>query len=138
MQIQTVQSIRKGVLGVACLVVIALYALTSTDLRHRQLHDVVEWIGIALLFLCILGRTWTSMYIGGRKIEELVQAGPYSICRNPLYLFSVLGAAGVGAQSGSIILAFFCALSAYIVFSFVISQEERVLEVRHRSQFIAY
>ena len=39
---------------------------------------MIEWAGIVLIVACILGRTWASLYIGGRKIDALVMDGPYS------------------------------------------------------------
>ena len=64
---------------------------------------MIEWFGIFAIILCIFGRTWTSLYIGGRKNRALLTKGPYSVVRNPLYVFSILGAAGAGAQLGSVI-----------------------------------
>ena len=49
--------------------------------------DVLAWVtfvaGAALRF-------WATLYIGGRKETVLVTDGPYSVCRNPLYLGSFL------------------------------------------------
>src|SRR5690348_8154731 len=40
-------------------------------------------------------RFWATLYVGGRKEEQLIMEGPYSICRHPLYLGSLLlGASG--------------------------------------------
>ena len=63
-------------------------------------HESIEWAGIAMITVCILGRTWCILYIGKRKNFELIQDGPYSIARHPLYVFSIIGASGVGAQAG--------------------------------------
>ena len=30
-------------------------------------------------------RLWATLYIGGRKAKGVVEQGPYSVCRNPLY-----------------------------------------------------
>lgn len=137
MKIHTVQSIRKIALGVAIAFGSALFAVTSST--HRPIvHELIEWIGVLLILLCILGRTWASLYIGGRKIEELVRIGPFSICRNPLYLFSIIGAAGIGAQSGSYTLAITCAIIAYIIFYAVVLQEERVLHKRYGTEYGEY
>ena len=53
--------------------------------------------------------------------------GPYSICRNPLYLFSIIGAAGMGTQSGSLVLGLISGIIAWLVFFFVVTQEEQLL-----------
>ena len=42
-----------------------------------------------MILICILGRTWATLYIGGQKQRELVTKGPYSVVRNPLYLFTL-------------------------------------------------
>jgi steroid 5-alpha reductase family enzyme len=99
---------------------------------------LIEWVGFFLIVVCILGRTWSSLYIGGRKIEELVQTGPYSVMRNPLYFFSILGATGVGAQSGSVLIALICGLIALVVFRVVVGQEEKVLIDRYGDTYRAF
>ena len=49
--------------------------------------DVLGWIA----FVCGAGlRVWATLFIGGRKGETVVTDGPYSLCRHPLYLGSIL------------------------------------------------
>jgi protein-S-isoprenylcysteine O-methyltransferase Ste14 len=132
MKIHTVQTIRKIVLAIG--IALGLFVFAATDSKHvtgSAMHELIEWIGFVLITMCILGRTWSSLYIGGRKIEELVTVGPYSVMRNPLYFFSILGGAGVGAQSGSVVVALICGVLAYIVFYVVVLQEEKVLLERY-------
>ena len=50
-------------------------------------HEAIERIGIILIMVGIIGRTWCAMYIGGNKLNRLVTEGPYSLTRNPLYVF---------------------------------------------------
>ncbi len=139
MKIHTVQTIRKIVLFVLIAIGVFFFAVTTSMHPSGQtVHEMIEWTGIVLIVVCILGRTWASLYIGGRKIEEFVQTGPYSVMRNPLYFFSFLGAAGVGAQIGSVVMALACAALAYVVFSIVVRQEERVLGARYGEAYQAY
>ena len=91
-------------------------------------HESIEATGILLIGMCIVGRTWSSFYIAGRKDVNLVMVGPYSVCRNPLYLFSIMGAAGVGAQFGSIVITVLVGLLAWLVFDLVVREEEKSLE----------
>jgi protein-S-isoprenylcysteine O-methyltransferase Ste14 len=91
------------------------------------LHEGIEWVGIALIVICILGRTWSTLFIGGRKNKSLTIEGPYSITRNPLYLFSIIGAVGVGAQFGSITVALVSGLFAWLVFLWTVWREEAAL-----------
>ena len=139
MKIDKVQTIRKAVLLAGIIVGAVLVAFTSSTYPPGgQTHEFIEWVGIVLIVTCILGRTWASLYIGGRKISNLVQSGPYSMCRNPLYFFTILGAAGVGAQVGSITLALLCAAIALFVFTVVTLQEERLLNDRYGAAFAEY
>jgi protein-S-isoprenylcysteine O-methyltransferase Ste14 len=139
MKIHTVQTIRKIVLYAAVAVGIFVFAITtSVHASDGTMHEIIEWIGIVLIVVCILGRTWASLYIGGRKIEELVQTGPYSVMRNPLYFFSFLGAAGVGMQVGSVSLGLICASLAWLVFYLVVLQEEQVLAARYGAAYSDY
>ena len=139
MKIHTVQTIRKIVLYALVALGVFIFAVTtSVHPSGGTVHEMIEWAGIVLIVICILGRTWASLYIGGRKIEEFVQIGPYSVTRNPLYFFSFLGAAGVGAQTGSVVLALICALLAYVVFYVVVQREEEVLSARYGESYRDY
>ena len=139
MTIAEVQFVRKLVLAAAVAVGVALFAVTaSVSPPGATGHEFIEWAGIAAIIVCILGRTWASLYIGGRKIEQFVTEGPYSVARNPLYLFSILGAAGVGAQLGSIVSALLFGAIAWAVFSVVVRQEERLLAARYGSLYARY
>ncbi|MET0278784.1 MAG: isoprenylcysteine carboxylmethyltransferase family protein [Pseudorhodoplanes sp.] len=139
MKIHTVQAIRKIVLYVAVAVGIFVVAVTSSIAPSGSTtHELVEWIGIVMIVFCIMGRTWSSLYIGGRKIEEFVQTGPYSVMRNPLYFFSCVGAVGVGMQVGSALLGLFTGLLAYAVFYVVTLREEQLLGGRYGAAYAAY
>jgi protein-S-isoprenylcysteine O-methyltransferase Ste14 len=139
MNIATVQTIRKIVLFLAIALGVLIFAVTNSRYPSGgTIHEMIEWIGIVLIVACILGRTWASLYIGGRKIDELVTIGPYSTMRNPLYFFTFLGAAGIGAQIGSIVVALACGLIAYAVFHIVVLQEEKLLLERYGDSYKAY
>jgi protein-S-isoprenylcysteine O-methyltransferase Ste14 len=73
--------------------------------------DTVEKIGVGLVLFCVVGRMWSILYIGSKKNQTLVATGPYSITRNPLYLFSAIGAMGIGLFVGSLLLALFLGLA---------------------------
>ncbi|MDI6025262.1 isoprenylcysteine carboxylmethyltransferase family protein [Corticibacterium sp. UT-5YL-CI-8] len=133
------QRLRRLVLAVLIVVLFGLLLLgQSTSPPETPVHEAVEMIGILLIFLGIVGRLWCTLYIGGRKAGEVVTGGPYSMCRNPLYLFSSMAAAGVGAQMGSIIamLGFgaFCAVAFHIV----IKREEKFLAGEFGEAYRAY
>lgn len=90
-------------------------------------HERLEFVGFIAMAVCIVGRAWCSLYIGGRKKTEIVDRGPYSISRNPLYVFSFIGAFGTGAQSGSLTIALLFVLAAVAVFRLTVQREEAFL-----------
>ena len=132
-----VQRMRKAVLLVGIAICVA-FLFFGTSRWRGGTHETIEWTGIALIVVAILGRTWCSLYIGGRKAATLVNTGPYSITRNPLYVFSVLGAAGAGAQLGSVVMAIVGALMASLVFLLVVRKEEHVLKAALGAPYIDY
>lgn len=122
--IQRVQRIRKAVLLVAILGVIGLSMATTPALSGGGAHGIILGAGVIALVVAIVGRAWCSLYIGGRKKSEIVDRGPYSVSRNPLYVFSFLGAFGMGAQTGSLTLAGLFTAIAVAVFLATVHREE--------------
>ena len=61
---------------------------------HPVWAAVATVVGLAGTGAACAGRLWCSVYIAGKKNRELVKVGPYSVCRNPLYFFSLVGAIG--------------------------------------------
>lgn len=137
--IQNVQKARKGVLLVMLLLGVALvFSTQSLEPVHGWAHDGIEAFGLGLILIAIVGRAWSSLYIGGRKREVIVDRGPYSISRNPLYVFSFFGAFGIGAQSGSLTIALLFLAAAILVFRLVVAREEAWLLGAFGEDYAAY
>ena len=64
------------------------------------MHELVEWIGIVLIVICILGRTWTSLYISGRKIGA-GRIGRYSVSAIRSYVFDLGRGSAVRSSAAS-------------------------------------
>jgi len=137
--LQAVQRVRKaGVLAALVgLTALTLVSQSQTGL-DSPMHEGVEALGLAAIVFAIVGRAWCSLYIGGRKKAEIVVRGPYSITRNPLYVFSFFGAFGVGAQSGSLTIAVLFMLASYAVFYLTVRREEAWLGATFGAAYEAY
>jgi protein-S-isoprenylcysteine O-methyltransferase Ste14 len=92
-----------------------------------SLYEFMELLGFILLIVAALGRVWCSIYISGRKNQELCTAGPYSLCRNPLYLFSFVGVIGFFVALQSLLL---CAVAMGLFLLYyrgvILSEEQRL------------
>jgi protein-S-isoprenylcysteine O-methyltransferase Ste14 len=101
-------------------------------------HETIETAGAVLIAVGILGRLWCTLYIGGRKAREIVDVGPYSMSRNPLYVFSAVAASGMGAQTGSLLMALAFGAACWLAFTVVIRREERHLTALFGAPYLAY
>jgi protein-S-isoprenylcysteine O-methyltransferase Ste14 len=121
--------------GIALLAALLLFVSTAwTD----EPDELIEAFGVSLIGAAILGRLWCTLYIGGRKSDMVVTAGPYSIMRNPLYFFSTIGALGVGAQSGSLSVAVVFGMICAVAFQMVARREERFLAGQFGTEYQDY
>jgi protein-S-isoprenylcysteine O-methyltransferase Ste14 len=115
----------------------SLFVFSASSLSEN-LQKTTEMLGICLIVVCIIGRVWCSYFISGHKTYELIKGGPYSIIRHPLYAFSIIGAAGVGGQSGTVSLAVISAVYIAIVLRSRILDEEREMLRIHGNSYRDY
>lgn len=125
-----VQRLRRVLLVGAALVIVAMSLFTESAWRDVTLmHDLIQAVGLVLILCGALGRIWSSLYLNGRKNTELMTHGPYSLTRNPLYVFSIMGVTGMGLLSGSLLTGLISGGLIYLVFNWVIAQEEDTLQM---------
>ena len=138
--LQQLQRKRKQVVraGIALWVLLLLVTESRWRVPAPHLYALIEKVGLALILVCIVGRTWCTLYIGGHKKRELVTEGPYSVVRNPLYFFTSIGAVGIGAQSGSVVIALLAAAASLGTFYAVVRREETFLAEAFPADFAAY
>lgn len=100
--------------------------------------EALEALGLMLVFFAILGRLWSILYIGAHKNRKVVDFGPYSMTRNPLYLSSLVGVLGVGLMVGSVILALSMTAVFYAVFRYTAGREATYLSNRFGAAYDDY
>ena len=115
-------------------------AVLATESAHEGnlLSTALFLLGLALVGLATVGRLWCSLYISGYKQAQLVTAGPYSVCRNPLYFFSLLGFAGIGFATETLSFAVLMVAATLIAYPAVIRAEEQTLREKFGAAFDEY
>nr|WP_320191448.1 isoprenylcysteine carboxylmethyltransferase family protein [uncultured Desulfobacter sp.] len=122
--------------------VFVLFFIVTTqsywETDNEMFGFILLFTGIVLVGIASLGRMWCSLYIAGYKDQQLITKGPYSICRNPLYFFSMLGALGIGFCTETLIFPTLFVLLFACYYPFVIKSEEKRLQSRFGSMFEIY
>lgn len=95
-------------------------------------------IGTLLIAFGVIGRIWSIIYVGGLKNAELVTEGPYSVTRNPLYLFSLFAISGICLVFGSLLATVIFTLLAYLIFRYTAKQEALYLSCLFGEQYAEY
>jgi protein-S-isoprenylcysteine O-methyltransferase Ste14 len=116
---------------VAILFAVTLLVTQSPWGTDGLLPQALRWAGYFLIIICVLGRTWSAAYIGGHKARIIVDLGPYSVTRNPLYVFSFVGAVGIGFSTGMVTPALVIGTVYVVYYRMIVAREEEHLTARH-------
>ena len=101
-------------------------------------HLSLNAAGAVLVAVGVLGRIWATLYIAGRKNIQLVTHGPYSICRNPLYLFSALILLGVLCLFQNALLVLPITVLFCLTYAVTIREEESLLRSLFGASYTDY
>ena len=82
-------------------------------------------IGGLIALLGLLLRAWAAGHL--TKYEELATSGPYAYTRNPLYLGTLISAAGCALAGSHVAIAVVAAVFFVLFYLPVIEEEERYL-----------
>ena len=115
-----------------------LVVLIAPPPRASWVGDLMEALGVLCLTVCLVGRGWSSLYVAGRKNTELVALGPYSVVRNPLYVFSFIGLVGVGLISQVLVLLMAAIACFAIYYPNVVRREEALMARLHGDAYQRY
>jgi protein-S-isoprenylcysteine O-methyltransferase Ste14 len=117
-----------GLRALFALVVLPLIVLTRSAWdRQGLVFGLMDILGIFAIVAAVIGRFWAILYIGGHKNRTVMQDGPYSICRHPLYLSSTVGAVGLGLLLGSVVLTAIIGGMTFVALSATAAREEAFL-----------
>ncbi|NBO20141.1 MAG: isoprenylcysteine carboxylmethyltransferase family protein [Proteobacteria bacterium] len=105
---------------------------------RSMFHVWILWLGVAMIIAGILGRAYCALFIGGRKDRVLVRQGPYSVVRNPLYVFSFIAITGAGLVSGMISVAFVMGGLFMLYYPSVVKKEEAYLLHKYGEDYAEY
>lgn len=126
--------------NMSILFVLALLLLSKPQAEGGAyfLYYLVEVTGYLLIISATLGRVWCTLYITGRKNKVLCKDGPYSICRNPSYLFTFLGVIGIVTVAQSFVLLIIIIPVFWAYYYLVIKSEERRLRAIFGKEYDDY
>ena len=115
---------------IAAAIVLFFFFTTQSywEIKNEKITFLLFLVGIILVAIASLGRMWCSLYIAGYKDTRLITQGPYSICRNPLYFFSMIGVIGVGCATETFTFPIVFILLFASYYGFVIKSEEERLK----------
>ncbi|MGA1979563.1 MAG: isoprenylcysteine carboxylmethyltransferase family protein [Sedimentisphaerales bacterium] len=119
--------------------VLLLVLFTTHSFSQDSLTDtVLEMSGLFLLTICSIGRLWALLYISGYKKLELITEGPYSMVRHPLYVFSLIGAIGIGLASENVLVLAVLVIFYLLYYPLTILVEEKKLVDKFDQAYLDY
>jgi len=137
---KAVERFRTKITRVAGVFAIGFLAFCGSrwELKSPLIPEIFSLVGLACVSIAACGRLWCMLYIAGYKTQKLVVSGPYSLCRNPLYLFSFIGTLGIGLGSGTLTVPLVFMVAFILYYSFTVQKEEDRLLLIHGEAFKTY
>ncbi len=114
-------------LAVILACVILLFVTPPSWRQESGSGRLLETTSLLLVVIAALGRVWSSLYISGYKEHRIVCEGPYAIVRNPLYVFSFIGALGLGLATRHLAILAVIAMAFLFYYPLVVKAEEHNL-----------
>tara|TARA_Y100001970_G_C14215387_1_gene849344 strand:+ start:1805 stop:2422 length:618 start_codon:yes stop_codon:yes gene_type:complete len=124
------------ILLVAFIAILTISDHGSVD--NEDLSLALKIVGFILILIGGFGRLWSSLYIEGNKNEKLISGGPYSMMRNPLYVFSFTLLAGYCCAIQSIVVSSVFLSLFVLIYMPTIYNEEKILLSRHSESYKNY
>lgn len=119
--------------------ILVLLLFGSSYWSPAPLFDqMLFFIGFLLAVVGFCGRLWCHSYITGRKKKMLITAGPYSLCRHPLYFFSFVGGIGLGLCTETLSAPVLFVLGFAVYYPHIIRTEERFLSLNFPDAYEDY
>jgi protein-S-isoprenylcysteine O-methyltransferase Ste14 len=125
-------------IGTVGFIVLSALSQSGWEKQLPTFASALFFLGVILATVGFVGRLWCSIYIAGYKNESLINLGPYSIVRHPLYLFSLIGIIGVGFCTETLLMPLVLAGFALIWYILTIQTEEKFLQEKHGELFEKY
>ena len=94
------------------------------------------WAGLPLVALGEMIRVWASGYL--TKLSGLVTAGPFAMCRNPLYIGSFLISLGYLVMCSRVDVLVVGIVLFWILHGGAVAYEERLLREKFGEEFEQY
>jgi protein-S-isoprenylcysteine O-methyltransferase Ste14 len=130
---------RRRVIAIVVAPAVVLACLSRPMILEETWADVgVDLIAWVAFVAGATLRIWGTMYIGGRKSETVVAEGPYSLCRNPLYVGTFLLGLSLGLFLKSLTVVAAVSLGMLVYASATIPAEERFLNERFGDAYREY
>lgn len=124
-------------LAIVLSVLVVLFT-RETFSDEEPLHDIFDLAGILLVAICAMGRIYCTAFLGGNKNVRLVTYGPFSVVRNPLYVFSLLGITGIALMSNHLLIMIVLPMAFLALYDQLIKREEAHLHEVFGAEFDSY
>lgn len=115
------------IFGLLIVVTLLFGANARTGSAGAVAGEVLFCVGVLMAVSGFFGRLWCLSYIAGRKSKVLVTTGPYSLCRHPLYFFSLVGGVGLGLCTETLTIPLVFLLAFTLYYPVAICGEDRFL-----------